>query len=248
MPDIERIFPNTPIVKVSRTTWDVYGDPGTWKSGFAASFPAPIIVINFDKPWDYIRSLYPDKYISVMDIGVIGDMDEFTAVTAYNQVKQYIDTALTLDGGTLVIDGGTQFWTLLKMVILAPIARERQARGKDLQPFDNAKANAEFTNMAGKLSRSKLNVVFTHWAGDVWDTDDSGRNPHPTGRQYAKESDAMEYAAEIQLYHYLAAASDGSGDKVPWSMITKCSFREAVIGMKFEKPVYEKLAPWVLPL
>lgn len=140
-----------------------HGYPGTGKTSFALSFPAPFWVFNLDRAIGSITKGLPKTHELTYEAVAI-DVDTPTPAVAAAYLAKFDmllkDAIASKSDGTFVIDGWDIFWDLVK------IAKVRNLESE--LPKEYAPANAHMNGILGRLGRSPLNVVFTTISSKVW--------------------------------------------------------------------------------
>jgi len=94
----------------------VYGDPGSGKSHFAASFPEPIFVIDTENRFARLNRKFPGKDIRVMHCYAETPDGIFDPVAALHKAEIAISAARSMckegDVGTIVIDSASDIWQM----------------------------------------------------------------------------------------------------------------------------------------
>ena len=96
----------------------VYGDPGSGKSHFAASFPEPIFVIDTENRFARLGKKFPGKDIRVMHCYSEDDEGLFDPVATLHNAEIAVSRARKAakagDGavGTIVIDSASDIWVM----------------------------------------------------------------------------------------------------------------------------------------
>lgn len=94
----------------------VYGEPGSGKSHFAATFPEPIYVIDTENRFARLGRKFPGKDIRVMHCYAEDDDGIFDPVATLHKMEQAISQiralskADTASVGTIVLDSASDVW------------------------------------------------------------------------------------------------------------------------------------------
>lgn len=159
----------TPIVRC-----EVYGTTGVGKSTFAATFPGPLWIVNFDRSWAPIIEQLPETcHIRYMEIPVDADMlvKGIAASHLLSFDRFLAEASQSKDGGTFILDGADIWWDVVKAAKLpeggADVARDYYV------------PNTYATSRYRRLSSLPMHLVCVTAARNKWDS-------------ASRESDMME--------------------------------------------------------
>lgn len=179
-----------------RLVLGVCGREGVGKTHLALTFPEPIFLFNFDKSLEGTLSRFKDKEVYYADYEFPSGITPETKSDILEQfLKDYWDTILEEEEGTIVIDTFTHVWDLIYSTVLEKIRKERSKKNKDVKvyPFDYAEANSQAESMLTAVYRHhSLNMCVTERMSQVYD---SKGNAIP-GRYKAKGYKGLPYTVQ----------------------------------------------------
>ena len=95
---------------------EAYGKTGVGKSTFAATFPSPLWVVNFDRPWGAIIERLPETHvIHYHEVPVDADMlTKGIAASHLLEFDKFLrEAAASKEGGTFILDGADVLWVVV---------------------------------------------------------------------------------------------------------------------------------------
>lgn len=180
-----------------RLVLGVAGLPKRGKTHLAMTFPEPIFLFNFDKGLEGTLEKFEGKEIYYEDYEFPSDISPESKRSIYDQfLKDYWDTLINEDKGTIVIDTFSHVWDLIYTLVLEEIRTKREAHsGKDkVYPFDYANANAQAESILRAVYRKpELNMVVTQRLGPAYD---ENGNEIP-GKYKAKGYKGLPYTCTV---------------------------------------------------
>ena len=143
---------------------EAYGLTGVGKSTFAATFPNPLWVANFDRSWAPIIEQLPDTHVvhylefpadaDMMIRGIASDillsLDKFLLKAQYSK-----------DGGTFILDGADTLWDLVK-------AAKLPTNEGGEPPRDYFQPNNYMSSRYRKMASLPMHLVHVAAARTIW--------------------------------------------------------------------------------
>ena len=217
----------------------VYGDPGSGKSHFAASFPEPVFVIDTENRFARLGSKYPGKDIRVMHCYEEDDEGLFDPVATLHKAEVAIARARAAckDGavGTIVIDSASDIWVMAQEYMkVEHLSRDRFAL-VNREGWNWGIANKRNDAVVMKALVQDCNVVVTGKAA----YDEAGLS-RGTWRK------DVPYAADVILY-LSCAQDDESEEPIYTATIEKCAENGLLQTTVHENMDYEQLYNLVNP-
>lgn len=151
----------------------LWGMEGTGKTLMALRYwPGPLIVLNFDRPLTKAHLGYLDDeridQIQVLNVReTIKDIDHDEAKFIKDTTEQVITQNLgPLKGGTLLLDGGTLYRSVLRLA--DPKLSADAAADKKSNPREKERVNAYIKQLASHVQDQGVNLVVTAHAAWEW--------------------------------------------------------------------------------
>ena len=144
---------------------EAYGLTGGGRSSFAATYPSPLWVCNFDRSWAHIIEQLPETHmVNYLEIPVDSDM-LVKGIAADNLLSfdKFLQKAsVSKDGGTFILDGADVWWDVIKAAKLPSGDGSDQARDY-YQP--NTYANSRLRRMGAlPMHLVCISLARTKWA------------------------------------------------------------------------------------
>jgi len=143
---------------------EVYGTTGVGKSTFAATFPSPLWIVNFDRSWAPIIEQMPSECeIHYLEIPVDSDMliKGIAADHLLSFDKFLRDAHNSKDGGTFILDGADVWWDVIKA------AKLPAGDGSDL-PRDYFQPNTYANSRYRRMAALPMHLVCVAAARTTW--------------------------------------------------------------------------------
>jgi hypothetical protein len=140
-----------------------HGFPGTGKTSFGFTGPAPYWVFNVDRPIDPILPKLPAG-VEVEYEHIADDVDAVSMATAKGHLGKFdamLKEALRANQGTFMLDGADLFWDIVKVAKIP-------GGTDDAMPKEWAEANTYMNGAMRRLGQSGLQVVFTSISSKIW--------------------------------------------------------------------------------
>ena len=217
----------------------VYGDPGSGKSHFAASFPEPIFVIDTENRFARLGAKYPGKDIRVMHCYMEDDEGLFDPVATLHNAEIAIARARAACKdkavGTIVIDSASDIWVMAQEYMKTEhLSRDRFAL-VNREGWNWGIANKRNDAVVMKALVQDCNVVVTGKAA----YDEAGLS-RGTWRK------DVPYAADVILY-LSCTQDDESEEPIYTATIEKCAENGLLQTTVHENMNYEQLYNLVNP-
>jgi hypothetical protein len=240
------------------------GPAGSGKSDFALTAPWPVGVIDIDQgleagPIQHVAERYPERsiselYVSSATATIPRGIDRANSEKLMPYYQQLYDQIVTdawqaVEAGvrTLVIDGGSDLWEILRY---AHFGRLEKVPGHLY-----VKANSEFRTFLNNL-KSHCNVLVTHKVKDVWGEGPNGRQPVMVNGQVLTERAGFGEMANVEdvgiSHRYVKPELDPDTHLVKkpgafWVDITKCRQNPELVGTTWEGLDFQGLMAMVVP-
>jgi len=211
----------------------IYGGPGSGKTHFALTFPAPIIVLDTEIGSPALAKTFPEKDIKVVDVfqkGANGERDE---VECFEKIKKVVDWVTdNVKEGTVVIDSGSDLWKFVqtygkvKIFNLSPEARLKYR-------FDWGKINNLYDQILSTLIHSELNLVITGKVTNKYDA--AGQETGETQSRWQKDT---EYQLDVTVEMIRQRLKDKN---VFYGIVDKSRINGELMGQKIDDISYDVL-------
>ena len=143
---------------------EVYGTTGVGKSTFAATFPSPLWIVNFDRSWAPIIEQMPSE-CEIHYLEIPADVDMLIKGVANNLLldfDKFLRTAVeSKDGGTFILDGADLWWDVVKAAKLPTDADGAPAR-------DYFQPNTYASSRYRKMAFLPMHLVCIASARNIW--------------------------------------------------------------------------------
>mgnify|MGYP003133020564 CR=1 FL=1 len=231
-----------------RIVMSVWAGTGIGKSYFGLTAPKPVYFLSLEPEGPYwsIQTAMDNGTITNGDVkieeiirGALGTENVPLVRTLvdeakiYKYLKETIEDVLATgeDNGTLVIDTGTTWNTIMQEVEMEAITRKRQGQNRDLFPFDYRYANKAMKSSIDAIRNSNLNCIITHHSSNVYNakgektsrTEISGNNQLP---QWVDVQIQLKYSEEL---------------KERYAVVEKCRINVERIGEEIDSPTFDKV-------
>lgn len=156
----------------------VWGTEGTGKTLFATkTWPTPVLVLNLDRALTVahlhaLNSRADQVFVKNLREDLMA-IDHLEGLRVRDEIERTIMESLDwLKGGTVVLDGGTMYRSILKLA--------DQKMGKDIadgkrsNPRDKEHVNAYFGAFISRVADRGINLVVTAHAAWSWEVGESG--------------------------------------------------------------------------
>lgn len=185
----------------------VWGMEGTGKTLHVLRYwPLPIVILNLDRPLTRAHLGYLDSdridQIHVRNLREsLKDIDHDDAI----RIKAVIEADITanldwLRGGTLLLDGGTMYRSVLKLsdpVIGPNLAKEGQPGYKKSNPREKERINAYLGQLVSYIQDQNINFVVTGHAAFSWKVGEAGLER--TNSVYPKLDDILRERTNLNI-------------------------------------------------
>lgn len=158
------------------TPWlrnEIYGLTGVGKSTMAATFPNPLWVCNFDRPWRKIIESLPETHeVHYLEIPIDVDMlIKGVAESHLLSFDKFLRSAeKSEDGGTFILDGGDVWWDVIKAAKL-PSGTDGGDVPRDYYQA-NTYANSRYRRMTAlPMHLNIISAARTKWASQSKETE-----------------------------------------------------------------------------
>ena len=189
----------------------IWGMEGTGKTLHVLRYwPLPIVVLNLDRPLTraHLGYLDPDRIdqIHVRNLREsLKDIDHNDAM----RIKSVIEADITanldwLKGGTLLLDGGTMYRSVLKLAdpVIGPSmdARTADPNAKRVNPKERERINAYLGQLVSYIQDQNINFVITGHAAFAWKLGEQGLEK--TKNVYPKLDDILFERVNLSVLLY----------------------------------------------
>lgn len=140
-----------------------HGFPGTGKTSFGFTGPAPYWVFNVDRPIDPLVPKLPAG-VEIQYEHITDDVDAVSMAVAKKHLEKFdsmLKEALRVNQGTFMLDGADLFWDIVKVAKIP-------GGTDDAMPKEWAEANTYMNGAMRRLGQSNLQVVFTSISSKIW--------------------------------------------------------------------------------
>lgn len=227
------------------------------KTHFALTAPEPIYFMNLDYGVQELlgKPQFKEKHIELANHDMTEETDAATYKTLLGAFHRDYTEVLRdgQDGGTLVVDTGTQLWQMIRVVKLDTVLQERIAVWKKKNPskgeptdadvrlyaYDYADANMYMAGLVRRaIQQTRMNVIFTHKAKEAYTSDGKA-----TGRFEFQGFGDMPYLVQMTIRLHTKRAVDAKpGDYTMMSTIESCRFDKDLEGLSIEDPDFNTIA------
>lgn len=235
--------PAEKLSKPNRYSVDLWGAGGSGKTHFIVhTCPGPIALINFDRDPSRLIVESKRKDVFVRNLHTEGLwMTDHQARETYKRFEEALRDALTLEEGTIAVDGGSAMNHLLEQLALAEYNDTLLQHGKDtverLPSLQRARINSRILNMCASVSQTPLNFVITHQQREIWSSEGK-----PLGRYEARENTQIQYGVDISLWMFVnkqEATKTQPSELRHFAKVAICKSREKLIDRRFENPTWD---------
>jgi len=183
----------------------IWGMEGTGKTLHVLRYwPLPIVILNLDRPLTrahlgYLESDRIDQ-IHVRNLREsLKDIDHDDAM----RIKAVIEADITanlswLKGGTLLLDGGTMYRSVLKLA--DPVIGKNIDEGKRSNPKERERINAYLGQLVSYIQDQNINFVITGHAAFAWKLGEQGLEK--TKNVYPKLDDILFERVNLSVLLY----------------------------------------------